>query len=78
MPHDPIKYIEVSLDDYNGKTDRIRQLKNALRNIAELWPIETSAKIGSVSGINDGKSRAIIAEGAVTIPRKALGIEKMP
>ena len=54
------------------------ELEKALRSIATLWPIETSAKIGSVSGINDGKSRAILAEGAVTIARKALGIEKMP
>jgi hypothetical protein len=53
-------------------------LEKALRSIATLWPIETSAKIGSVSGINDGRSRAILAESAVNIARKALGIEKQP
>jgi hypothetical protein len=57
---------------------REETLEKALQSIANLWPIETTAKINSVSGINDGKSRAIIAEGAVTIARKALGIEKMP
>ena len=78
IPDMPQQFIEVSLDDYNGKSETIRRYTNALHNIAELWPLETSAKIASVSGINDGKSRAIIAEGAVTIARKALGIEKMP
>jgi hypothetical protein len=53
-------------------------LEKALQSIATLWPVETSAKIGSVAGINDGRSRAILAESAVTIARKALGIEKMP
>lgn len=52
--------------------------EKALRDIANLWPIDTCAKIGDVFGINDGKSRAIIAEGAVSIARKALGIERMP
>src|SRR5208337_1357859 len=33
------------------------ELKKALQSIANLWPIETSAKIASVAGINDGKSR---------------------
>ena len=54
------------------------ELEKALQSIANLWPIETSAKIGSVSGINDGRSRAIIAASAVTIARKTLGIERMP
>ncbi len=54
--------------------------RKALEAIATLWPIETCAKIGPdwVSGVNDGRNRAIIAEGAITIARKALGIEKMP
>ena len=54
--------------------------EKALKSIANLWPIDTSAKIGpdSVCGVNGGRSRAMIAEGAVTIARKALGIEKMP
>jgi TolA-binding protein len=62
----------------NQQTGKIQRLEKALQSIANLWPIETSAKIANVSGINDGKSRAIIAEGAVTIARKALGIEKLP
>lgn len=73
-----IEYIEVSLDNYNDKTNLIHKYRKALSSIANLWPIENSAKIGSVSGINDGKSRAIIAEDAVSIARKALGIERMP
>ena len=54
--------------------------KEALQSIAHLWPIDTTAKIGpdGVTGVNTGKSRAIIAEGAVSIARKALGIERMP
>ncbi len=54
--------------------------ERALRTIAHLWPIDTTAKIGpdGVTGVNTGKSRAIIAEGAVSIARKALGIERMP
>jgi hypothetical protein len=59
--------------------ERIRQLEKALQSIANLWPIETTAKINPEwVGENGGKCRAIIAEGAVTIARKALGIEKMP
>jgi hypothetical protein len=54
------------------------ELEKALQSIANLWPVETSAKISSVSGINDGRSRAILAESAVTIARNALGIEKLP
>ena len=41
-------------------------------------PYGISAKIMDVAGVNDGKSRAIIAETAVTIARKALGIERLP
>ncbi|CAN5951017.1 unnamed protein product [Sphagnum jensenii] len=54
------------------------ELEQALRDIANLWPIGTSAKIMDVAGVNDGKSRAIIAATAVTIARKALGIERLP
>lgn len=54
------------------------ELEQALSSIARLWPIETTVKLGEVSGINDGRSRAILAEEAVTIARKALGIEKQP
>ena len=51
----------------------------SLESIANLWPIETSAKINPEwLGENGGKLRAIIAESAVAIARKALGIEKMP
>ena len=65
---------------YHDAIEKINRYRNALQNIAELWPIETTARIGPdyVSGVNDGRSRAIIAECAVTIARKALGIEKMP
>jgi hypothetical protein len=52
--------------------------EQALQTIATLWPMHTTAKIGDVAGVNDGRNRAIIAEGAVTIARKALGIEVMP
>lgn len=48
------------------------ELIAALRNIANLWPLQTTADILSVSGINDGRSRAIIAESAVTIARTVL------
>ncbi len=51
---------------------------NALESIANLWPVETTARIADVAGFKDGRSRAIIAEAAVSIARKALGIEKMP
>lgn len=56
------------------------EMEDALRSIATLWPLDTVAKIGpdAVTGVNTGKSRAIIAECAVTIARKTLGIEKMP
>lgn len=65
-------YISVALSDYNGKTDLIHKYEKALRFIANLWPTETTAKIGEVYGINDGRSRAILAEEAVTIARNAL------
>ena len=54
------------------------QYKTALKSIANIWPIETTARIADVAGIKDDRSRAIIAEAAVSIARKALGIEKMP
>lgn len=56
----------------------IKRFHDALATIANLWPIDTTAKIGSVSDINDGRSRAIIAEAAVVMARRALGIEQMP
>jgi hypothetical protein len=61
-----------------SKIPPLEGYKQALHTIATLWPIETSAKIGNVAGINDGRSRAIIAENAVVIARRALGIERMP
>ncbi len=48
----------------------------ALHSIATLWPLDTTAKISEVNGINDGRSRAIIAEYAVNIAREALGLAK--
>ena len=65
---------------YHDAIEKIQAYEQALRSIANLWPIDTVAKVGpdSVTGVNTGKSRAIIAEGAVSIARKALGIEKMP
>lgn len=65
---------------YHDAIEKIHRYENALRNIAELWPLDTAAKIGSdgVTGVNTGKSRAIISETAVSIARKALGIEQMP
>ncbi|CAM5998710.1 unnamed protein product [Sphagnum balticum] len=61
-----------------SRTPSRSDYEQALRDIATLWPIGTSAKIIDVAGVNDGKSRAIIAETAVTIARKALGIERLP
>jgi hypothetical protein len=64
---------------YRDAIIKIRRYENALRNIADLWPMDTTAKLNPEwLGENGGKSRAIIAEGAVTIARKALGIERMP
>jgi hypothetical protein len=47
-------------------------LTKTLKAIASLWPENTSADILSVSGINDGRSRAILADAAVNLARQAL------
>lgn len=48
-------------------------LRKALKTISSLWPEPPNcADILSVNGINDGKSRAILADAAIKIARKAL------
>ena len=47
-------------------------LVSALQQIAGAWPHNTTAQICDVSGINDGKDRAIKLEFAVDIARAAL------
>lgn len=45
----------------------------ALRNISALWPEPPNcADIMSVNGINDGRSRAIIADSAIRLARSAI------
>lgn len=51
-------------------------LINILKSISALWPEDTSADILSVNGINDGRSRAIIADAAISIARDALSTVK--
>lgn len=48
------------------------KLLTALRQIAYIWPRQTTAKISDVNGINDGRSRAILLESAVEIAREAV------
>jgi hypothetical protein len=64
-----------SLCDTAAKAqDRVIELEKVLRSIASLWPLETCAKIGSVVGVNDGRSRAIIAESAINSARRVLNL----
>jgi hypothetical protein len=52
----------------------LNKYKRALESIASLWPEPPNcADINEVNGINDGRSRAIIASAAIEIARKALG-----
>jgi len=50
-----------------------KRMKKALISISSLWPEPPfCADIMQVSGINDGRSRAIIADAAITIAREGL------
>lgn len=54
----------------------MEKYKQALQQISALWPEPPNcADILSVSGINDGKSRAILLDAAIKIARKALAQE---
>lgn len=50
----------------------VEYLRSSLKSIAALWPEGNGADVLAVSGINDGKSRAILLEAALNIARAAL------
>ena len=53
---------------------RLNDAREALEQISSLWPEPPNcADVMGVYGINDGKSRAILLQGALEIARKALG-----
>jgi hypothetical protein len=59
--------------------EELEKYKKALELIASLWPEPPNcADINEVNGINDGRSRAIIASAAIEIARKALGKLEAP
>lgn len=59
------------------KADFALKMFKALQKISSLWPEPPNcADIMSVSGINDGRSRAIIADAAIMIARSTLAEAK--
>jgi hypothetical protein len=57
----------------NEDIELLNKYKRALEHISALWPEPPNcADINEVNGINDGRSRAIIASAAITIAREAL------
>ena len=65
--------IVLAVNSYEAREALLRDLTNSLENISALWPAPPNcADIMKVNGINDGKSRAIIADAAIKIARAAL------
>lgn len=66
----------LALTDEELKRVRaVNEMYGALKSISELWPEPPNcADIMAVNGVNDGKSRAIIADAAIKIARKALAL----
>ncbi len=68
------KDISALCDTAANAQDRVTELEKILHRIANIWPLETTAPISECNGINDGRSRAIIAEAAVNAARRALNL----
>jgi hypothetical protein len=64
----------IALEALTQRVTKHERYEMALRAIAALWPEPPDcAEILLVSGINDGRSRALIADEAIRIARKAIG-----
>jgi hypothetical protein len=67
--------ISAACDELTRLQDRNAKLEAVVRSIANMWPDpDCSPNIFEVSGINDGRSRALIAGYAVQYARQCLGM----